>query len=91
MYDYVYPCYKAATKKIIYLNVVHPMETHDSGVVNDNTGLVVGSDELDEYFNRRILPPKNPQPSARPQKRMIESQIQGLKARRYSKCGESGH
>ena len=76
---------------MIYLNVIHPMETHDSGVVDDNTGLVVGGDELDEDFNMRILPPKNSQPPGRPKKRRIESQTHGLKARRCSKCGESGH
>ena len=59
VYDYVYPCYKAATQKVIYLNVIHPMETYDSGVVDDNTSLVVGGDEPDEDFNKQILPPKN--------------------------------
>jgi len=74
VYDYVYPCYKATTQKVIYLNAIHPMETHDSGVVDDNTGLVVGGDELNEDFNRRILPPKNSRPLGRPKKRRIESQ-----------------
>ena len=55
MYDYVYPCYKAPTQRTIYLNVVHPMKTHDSGMVDDCTGAMVGGQELDEDFNRRIL------------------------------------
>jgi len=29
VYNYVYSCYKALTQRINYLNVVHPMETHD--------------------------------------------------------------
>jgi len=55
VYDYVYPCYKAPTQRTIYLNVVHPMKTHDSGMVDDCTGAMVGGQELDEDFNRRIL------------------------------------
>ncbi|KAJ8423549.1 hypothetical protein Cgig2_007080 [Carnegiea gigantea] len=31
------------------------METHDTGVVDGDTGLIVGGDDLDEDFNRRIL------------------------------------
>jgi len=42
--------------KIIYLNAINPMEMHDSGVVKDNAGLIVRGHELDEDFNRRILP-----------------------------------
>ena len=91
VYNFVYPCYKAATQKVIYFNAIHPMKTHNSGVVDDNTGLVVGGDELDEDFNRQMLLPKNSQPLERPKKRRIESQTQGLKARRCSKCGESSH
>jgi len=56
VYDYVNLYYKAPTQRTIYLNVVHPMETHDSGVVDDNIGAVVEGQELDEDFNRRILP-----------------------------------
>jgi len=76
---------------MIYLNDIHPMETHDSGVVDDNTGLEVAGDELDEDFNRRILPPKNARAPGRPMKRRIESQTQGSKVRRCFKCEESGH
>ncbi|KAJ8432162.1 hypothetical protein Cgig2_006864 [Carnegiea gigantea] len=60
VYDYINPCYKAPTQRTIYMNVIHPMETYDAGVVDGDTGLVVGGDDLDEDFNIRILPPKNP-------------------------------
>jgi len=39
------------------MNVVYPMETYDSGIIDTNTGVVVGREELDEDYNRRILPP----------------------------------
>ncbi|KAJ8425181.1 hypothetical protein Cgig2_010790 [Carnegiea gigantea] len=81
VYDYVNPYYKAPTQRTIYMNVIHPMETHDTGVVDGDTGLVVGGNDLDEDFNRRILPPKNPRGAGRPGKRRIESQTQGLKPR----------
>ncbi|KAJ8430623.1 hypothetical protein Cgig2_021585 [Carnegiea gigantea] len=73
------------------MNVTHPMETHDTGVVDGDTGFVVGGDYLDEDFNRRILPPKNPRGARRPRKRRVESQTQALKPRRCSKCGDLGH
>jgi len=66
------------------------METHDSGHVNVATGAVVRGEELDDAYNRRILPPINPRPSGRPRVRRIESQRQGVKVRRCSKCGEEG-
>ena len=91
VYDYVNPCYKALPQRTIYMNAVHPMETHDTRVVDGGTGLVVGGDDLDEDFNRRILPPKNPRGAGRPKKRRVESQTQGLKPRRCSKCGDLGH
>jgi len=59
VYDYIYPCYKALTQRIIYLNVVHSIESLDSGTVDDNIGAVFLGKQLDEDFNRRILPPKN--------------------------------
>ena len=34
------------------MNVVCPMETHDSGTVDANTGGVVRGEELDEEFGR---------------------------------------
>ena len=37
IHDYMHPCYKAAIQKIIYFNVIHSIETHNSGVVYDNT------------------------------------------------------
>ena len=91
VYDYVNLYYKAPTQRTIYLNVVHPMETHDLGVVDENTGAVVGGQELDEDFNRRILPPKSERPPGRPRKRRIESQTQRVRVHRCSKCHEIGH
>ena len=90
VYDYVYPCYKAPSQRTIYMNVIHRMEIHDSGVIDGDTGLVIGGD-LDEDFNRRILPPMNPRGPERPRKPRIESQTQGMKPHRCSKCGELGH
>lgn len=91
MYDNVNPCYKAPMQRTIYMNVIHPMETYDTGVVDGDTGLVVGGDDLDEDFNRCILPSKNPWGAGRLRKRRVESQTQGLKARRCSKCGDLVH
>jgi len=76
---------------IVYLNVVYPTETHDSAHVDDGTGQVVGGEELDDGYNIHILPLINPCQSRRPCVRRIESQRQGIKLRRCSKCGEEGH
>ncbi|KAJ8424750.1 hypothetical protein Cgig2_013531 [Carnegiea gigantea] len=43
-------------QKAIYMNVVHPMETHDSKTIDANMGAMVGGKELDDDHNRRILP-----------------------------------
>ena len=75
----------------MYPNVAHLMETHDSAHLNDGTGQVVVGEELDDGYNRRILPPINPRPSGRPRVRRIESQWPGMKLRKCSKCGEEGH
>ena len=91
VYDYVNPCYKAPTQRTIYMNAIHSTETHDTGVVDGDTGLIVGGDDLDEDFNKHILPPKNLRGAGRPRKRRVESQTQGLKPRRCSKCGDLGH
>lgn len=56
VYDCVFPCYKALVQRIIYMNVVNPMETHDSGTVDERTSAVIGEQELDDHYNRRILP-----------------------------------
>ncbi|KAJ8447962.1 hypothetical protein Cgig2_028838 [Carnegiea gigantea] len=90
VYDYVNPCYKAPTQRTIYMNVIHPMKTHDMRVVDSDTGLIVGGNDLYEDFNRRILPPRNPPGAGRPRKRRVESHTQGLKPRRCSKCGDLG-
>jgi len=57
MYDYVYPIYKTATQQVIYNQLVHPMETHEMGTIDNITGWVVSGDDLDEDYNRCILPP----------------------------------
>ena len=57
VYNYVYPCYKAATQKVIYLNAIHPIENHDSAVADDNTDLVVGGEMrtlTGKYYHIRI-------------------------------------
>ncbi|KAJ8435759.1 LOW QUALITY PROTEIN: hypothetical protein Cgig2_003181 [Carnegiea gigantea] len=91
VYDYVSDCYKAATQNMIYMNNIHPMETHDSTTVDNAVGMVVGGEALDDGYNRRILPLINPRPQGISRKRRIESQRQGVQARRCSKCGEVGH
>ncbi|KAJ8423071.1 hypothetical protein Cgig2_009340 [Carnegiea gigantea] len=81
------PCYKAPTQRTIYKNSVRPMETHD--LANDWESS--GGHELDEDYNRHIIPPQNPQLPGRPEKRRRESQRQGKKVRRCSKCGDVGY
>ena len=75
----------------MYMNAIHPLETHDSTHVDQRTGQVVGGHDMDVGYNRRILPPINPRPSGRPSEKRIESQRQRVKLRRCSNCGEEGH
>ena len=91
VYDFVNVCYKAPTHKMCYINRVHPMETHDMATVDDRTGRVIGGEVLDDEFNRRILPPINPRKRGRPKSTRTESQTQGVRLKRCSKCGEHGH
>ncbi|KAJ8424121.1 hypothetical protein Cgig2_009705 [Carnegiea gigantea] len=91
VYDYVHPIYKTATQQIIYNQLVHPKETHDMGTVDAKTGRVVGGDELDDYYDRCILPLTNRRQPGRPPSKHRESQTQGTRSRRCSKCGEIGH
>ena len=51
VYDYVSDCYKADSQSMIYMNNIHPMETHDSATVDNATGLVVGGEALDDGYN----------------------------------------
>ncbi|KAJ8435829.1 hypothetical protein Cgig2_009106 [Carnegiea gigantea] len=51
VYDYIHPNYKTATQEVIYNQLVHPMETHEMGIVDRKIGLVVGGEELDEDYN----------------------------------------
>ncbi|KAJ8447133.1 hypothetical protein Cgig2_022862 [Carnegiea gigantea] len=89
--NYVHPIYKSATQQIIYNQLVHPMETHNMGIVDAKTGQVVGGDELDDDYNCCILAPTNRRQSGRPPSKHRESQTQGTRCRRCSKCGEVGH
>ncbi|KAJ8446519.1 hypothetical protein Cgig2_027481 [Carnegiea gigantea] len=65
VYDYVSDCYKAGSQNMIYMNSIHPMETHDSATLDNATGLVIGGEVLDDGYNRRIRPPVNPRPNPR--------------------------
>ncbi|KAJ8443111.1 hypothetical protein Cgig2_030879 [Carnegiea gigantea] len=78
VYDYVNDCYKAGSQNMIYMNNIHPIETHDSATLDNATGLVAGGEALDDGYNQRILPLLNPRPQGRPRKRRIESQRQGV-------------
>ncbi|KAJ8422072.1 hypothetical protein Cgig2_000322 [Carnegiea gigantea] len=40
----------SATQQLIYNQLVHPMKTHDMGKVNDETGRMVGGEELDDEY-----------------------------------------
>jgi len=74
VHDYVSDCYNLSVQAIVYLNVLHLLETHDSVHVDDGIGQVVAGEELDDGYSRHILPPINPRPSRRPHVRRIESQ-----------------
>ncbi|KAJ8422350.1 hypothetical protein Cgig2_015345 [Carnegiea gigantea] len=82
---------QGGSQSTIYINSIHAIETHDSATVDNTTGLVVVREALDDGYNRRILPPLNPRPQGRPQKRRIQSQRQGILVRKCSKCGEVRH
>ncbi|KAJ8432866.1 hypothetical protein Cgig2_033871 [Carnegiea gigantea] len=51
VYDYVSDCYKAGGQNTIYMNSLHPMETHDSATVDNAMGLVIGGEALDDGYN----------------------------------------
>lgn len=59
VYDYVSVCYKSPMQQRIYTQAVHPLETHDMPHVDDGSGNVVGGEDLDDGYNRRIFPPMN--------------------------------
>ena len=67
------------------------METHNMAVVDGKIGLVVGGDELDEDYNRCILPPNNDRHPSKPLSKRGESQTQDKKAQRCFKWREVGH
>ncbi|KAJ8446954.1 hypothetical protein Cgig2_006582 [Carnegiea gigantea] len=55
------------------------------------TGQVVGGDKLDDDYDRCILPLTNGRQPGRPPSKRRESQTQGTRSQRCSKCGEGGH
>ncbi|KAJ8443355.1 hypothetical protein Cgig2_015836 [Carnegiea gigantea] len=71
----------AAVECYSLIQLVHPMETHDMGIVDAKTGRVVGGDEFDDDYDHCILPPTNGRQPCRPPS----------KRRECSKCGEVGH
>ncbi|KAJ8447200.1 hypothetical protein Cgig2_030431 [Carnegiea gigantea] len=79
------------TQQIIYNQLVHLMETHDMGTVDAKAGRVVDRYELDDDYDRCILPPTNGRRSGRSPSNRRDSQMQGTRSRRCSKCGEVGH
>ncbi|KAJ8432145.1 hypothetical protein Cgig2_006847 [Carnegiea gigantea] len=76
--------------EVIYNQLVHPMETHDMGIVDGKTGLIVGKEELDEDYKCILHPNNGRHPSRLPSKQR-ESQSQDKKVQRCSKYGEVGH
>ncbi|KAJ8419911.1 hypothetical protein Cgig2_000658 [Carnegiea gigantea] len=66
VYDYVSDWYKAGSRSTVYMNNIHPMETYDSAIVDNATGVVVGGEALDDGYNRRILLPLKPCSQGRP-------------------------
>lgn len=51
---------------------------------------MVGGEELDDEFDRCILPPNNGRQPGTPPSKRRESQVQDRKSRKCSKCGEIG-
>ncbi|KAJ8423409.1 hypothetical protein Cgig2_020946 [Carnegiea gigantea] len=90
VYDYVHPIYKTTTQQIMYNQLVHLIETHNIGTVDGKTGQVVGGDDLDDNYDCCILPPNNGRQPSRPPSKRKESQTQGKRSQRCSKCGEVG-
>ncbi|KAJ8437782.1 hypothetical protein Cgig2_024086 [Carnegiea gigantea] len=91
VYDYVHSIYKTATQEIIHNQLVHQIEAHDKGIVDGKTGQVVGWDDIDDDYDRCILLPTNGRQPRRPLSKRRESQMQGTKSRRCSKCDKVGH
>ncbi|KAJ8429402.1 hypothetical protein Cgig2_025589 [Carnegiea gigantea] len=59
--------------------------------VDAKMGRVVDGDELDDDYDRCILPPTNGRQLGRPPSKCKESQTHRTRSRRCSKCGEVGH
>ncbi|KAJ8423715.1 hypothetical protein Cgig2_002087 [Carnegiea gigantea] len=60
VYDYVSACYKGQTQASCYINILHPIETHDMAFVDDRMGCVIGGEALYNDYRQHILPPINP-------------------------------
>ena len=60
VYDFVSYYYKPLMQRWIYLNVVYPMETHDSARVDDAMTIIADRGELDGNRSQKVLPPDNP-------------------------------
>lgn len=84
-------CYKVQAQRLVYINVIHSMETNDIVTINDRTDKVIGGHDLDELYDRCMLPPTNPRSSGWPRVKRYESQKQYVKVGRWSKCGEVEH
>ncbi|KAJ8422762.1 hypothetical protein Cgig2_024401 [Carnegiea gigantea] len=65
---------KGATHEVIYNQLVHPIEMHDIGKVDDKIGVVVNGEELDDDYKRCILPPNNGHHLGRPPSKQRESE-----------------
>ena len=89
--DYVHLIYKSTTHELIYNQLVHLVEKHDMGKVDDKIGVVVSGEELDDEYNRCILPLNNGRRLRMLPSKRRESQTQDKKVCRCSKCSEIGH
>jgi len=67
------------------------MKTHDKVTVSYSTWTVVGDEDLDEGYNKLMLPPTNPRFSVQPKVKRYESQRRDVKVRRCLQCGELDH
>ena len=51
MYDCVSTCYKGPMQATCYMNIVHPMDTHDMASIDDRIDRIVGGEVLDVDYN----------------------------------------
>jgi len=50
-YNYCCPHFKVQVQLLVYMNVIHPKETHNMTIVNDKTSKVVCGQYLDNDHN----------------------------------------